>query len=133
MTDTSHDAALLVAELLTRKYLPRTHPRVRRALTDTELFSLIEQRLAQVGLRWVDNVYADHVSIALQPAHQTVVLGEAGLNANNNLDLPRDAMALLVVVCASDMAEGKPLDDVTRARLMKGAARVSLMSAEVHA
>ncbi len=100
MTDTSHDAALLVAELLTRKYLPRTHPRVRRALTDTELFSLIEQRLAQVGLRWVDNVYADHVSIALQPAHQTVVLGEAGLNANNNLDLPRDAMALLVVVWA---------------------------------
>ena len=48
----------------------------------------------------MDNVYADHVSIALQPAHQTVVLGEAGLNANNNLDLPRDAMALLVVVWA---------------------------------
>nr|WP_315464892.1 hypothetical protein [uncultured Rhodoferax sp.] len=100
MTDTSHEAALLVAELLTRKYLPRTHPRVRRALTDTELFTLIEQRLAQVGLRWVDNIYADHVSITLLPAHQTVVLGEAGLNANNNLDLPRDAVALLVVVWA---------------------------------
>lgn len=100
MTDLSQDAALLVAELLTRKYLPRTHTRVRRALTDTELFTLIEQRLAQVGLRWVDNVYADHVSIALLPAQQTAVLGEAGLNANNNLDLPRDAVALLVVVWA---------------------------------
>ncbi len=100
MTDISQDAALLVAELLTRKYLPRTHTRVRRALTDTELFTLIEQRLAQVGLRWVDNVYADHVSIALLPAQQTAVLGEAGLNANNNLDLPRDAVALLVVVWA---------------------------------
>ncbi len=100
MTDLSQDAALLVAELVTRKYLPRTHTRVRRALTDTELFTLIEQRLAQVGLRWVDNVYADHVSIALLPAQQTAVLGEAGLNANNNLDLPRDAVALLVVVWA---------------------------------
>lgn len=54
------------------------------------------------------------------------------LTAGQALDL-LNREALLVVVCASDMAEGKPLDDVTRARLMKGAARVSLMSAEVHA
>lgn len=94
------DAALLIAELLSRKYLPRQHPRVRRALSDAELFALVEQRLAQVGLRWVDNIYADHVCLALLPAPQNHVLGEAGLNANNNLDLPRDAVALLVVLWA---------------------------------
>ncbi|GKS76370.1 hypothetical protein AVME950_15760 [Acidovorax sp. SUPP950] len=94
------DAALLIAELLTRRWLPRSHPRVKRALVDAELFALVEQRLAQVGLRFMDSIYADHVSVALLPPAQTAVLGEAGVNANNNLDLPRDAQALLVVLWA---------------------------------
>ncbi|WCM88462.1 hypothetical protein [Acidovorax sp. NCPPB 3576] len=94
------DAALLIAELLTRRWLPRSHPRVKRALVDAELFALVEQRLAQAGLRFMDSIYADHVSVALLPPAQTAVLGEAGVNANNNLDLPRDAQALLVVLWA---------------------------------
>ncbi|MBV8620168.1 MAG: hypothetical protein JOY84_14975 [Curvibacter sp.] len=94
------DAALLIAELLARRYLPRSHPRVKRALVDAELFAQIEQRLAQSGLRWMDNIYADHVSLALLPAAQVAVLGESALNASNNLELPRDAVALLVVVWA---------------------------------
>lgn len=94
------DAGLLIAELLTCKYLPRTHARVRRALSDAELFGQVEQKLAQVGLRWVDNIYADHVCLTLLPAEQNSVLGETGLNGNNNLDLPRDAVALLVVLWA---------------------------------
>lgn len=100
MSSIAEDAATLIAELLSRKYLARSHPRVKKALSDAELFAAIEQRLAQVGLRWVDNVYADHVSLTLLPAPLATVLGEAGLNANNNLDLPRDAVALLVVVWA---------------------------------
>jgi hypothetical protein len=100
MNDALDDAALLIAELLSRKYLPRSHARVRRALSDAELFAQVEQRLAQAGLRWVDNIYADHVSLALLPASQSTVLGEAGLNGNNNLDFSRDAVALLVVVWA---------------------------------
>lgn len=54
------------------------------------------------------------------------------LTASQALDL-LDRESLLVLVCASDMAEGKPLDAATRARLMQGAARVSLMRSEVHA
>lgn len=100
MTNIADEAAHLIAELLSRKYLPRTHIRVKKALSDAELFSAVEQRLAQVGLRWVDNVYADHVTLTLLPAPLTRVLGEAGLDANNNMDLPRDAIALLVVVWA---------------------------------
>ncbi|MCX7276895.1 MAG: hypothetical protein NTZ15_06160 [Burkholderiales bacterium] len=97
MTD---EAALLVAELLTRRSLPRTHPRVRKALVNAELFAQVEQRLADIGLRWMDNIYAEHVSLALLPAAQSSVMGEAGLNANNNLELPRDGQALLVVLWA---------------------------------
>ena len=100
MTHLADEAAQLIAELLSRKYLPRTHPRVKKALSDAELFVAVEQRLAQVGLRWVDNVYADHVTLTLLPAPLVHVLGEGGLNANNNLDLPRDAVALLVVFWA---------------------------------
>ena len=48
----------------------------------------------------MDNIYADHVSLALLPAAQTQVMGEAGVNANNNLELPRDGVALLVVLWA---------------------------------
>ena len=92
------EAALLVAELLARRSLPRTHPRVKRALVNAELFAQTEQRLADIGLRWMDNIYAEHVSLALLPAAQTSVMGEAGLNANNNLELPRDGVALLVVL-----------------------------------
>ncbi len=94
------DAALLIAELLTRRFLPRTHPRVKRALVNAELFAQVEQRLADVGLRWMDNIYADHVSVALLPAAQNPILGEAGINANNNMELPRDGVALLVVLWA---------------------------------
>lgn len=39
----------------------------------------------------------------------------------------------LAVVCASDMAQGKGLDEKTRQRLMQGAARVSLLRDEVRA
>ena len=100
ITNPANEAQNLIAELLARKFLPRSHPLVKQALADAELFSAVEQRLTQVGLLWVDNVYADHVTLTLLPAPAARVLGEAGLNANNNLDLPRDAVALLVVVWA---------------------------------
>ncbi|MBZ4212072.1 MAG: hypothetical protein D4R79_17720 [Comamonadaceae bacterium] len=100
MTNTADNAAQLIAELLSRRYLLRTHPRVKNALSDAELFLAVEQRLAQVGLRWVDNVYAEHVTLTLLATPLADVLGEAGINANNNLDLPRDAVALLVVLWA---------------------------------
>jgi hypothetical protein len=73
---------------------------VKRALVNAELFAQVEQRLTDIGLRWMDNIYAEHVSLALLPAAQSTVMGEAGLNANNNLDLPRDGQALLVVLWA---------------------------------
>lgn len=94
------DAALLAAELLARRWLPRQHPKVRRALVDADLWAATQERLAQVGLRLIDNLYADHVSIALLRPAETAVFGEAGLNSHNNIDLPRDAVSLLVLLWA---------------------------------
>lgn len=92
------DAALLAAELLARRWLPRQHPRVKRALVDADLWQSVEDRLAQVGLRLVDNIHADHVTTALRRGVDHVVFGETALNGHNNIDLPRDAVSLLVVL-----------------------------------
>lgn len=100
MSNPLDDAGLLAAELLARRWLPRTHPRVRRALIDADHWQAVEQRLAAVGLRLVDNVFADHVTVALLRAAEPAVFGEHGLGASNNLELPRDAVALLVVLWA---------------------------------
>jgi len=94
------DSAQLAAQLLARRWLPRSHPLVKRALIDTELWNQLGVRLAGVGLRLVDNVHADHISVALLRPAESAVFGETGLAANNNLDLPRDGVALLVVLWA---------------------------------
>jgi hypothetical protein len=92
------DAAALAAQLLARRWLPRGHPLVRRALIDTELWAALGDRMAAVGLRVVDNLYADHISLAMLRPAEAAVFGETGLAANNNLELPRDGVALLVVL-----------------------------------
>ena len=92
------DAAALAAQLLARRWLPRSHPLVKRALIDAELWSAVMARLGGVGLRLVDNVYTDHVCVALLRPAESAVFGESGLAANNNLDLPRDGVSLLVVL-----------------------------------
>ncbi len=98
MSDTPDEAGLLAAELLARRWLPRKHPRVRRALVDADLWQALQDRLAQVGLRLVDNIHADHISVVLVRGAERVVFGEAGMDANNNIELPRDAISLLVVL-----------------------------------
>lgn len=92
------EAAMLAAQLLARRWLPRNHPLVRKALIDRELWEALGQRMAAVGMKVVDNVHADHIATALLRPAERAVFGEQGLSANNNLDLPRDGVALLVVL-----------------------------------
>lgn len=92
------DSQQLAAQLLARRWLPRSHPLVKRALIDTELWNQLGARLAGVGLQLVDNVHADYIAVALMRPAESAVFGETGLAANNNLDLPRDGVALLVVL-----------------------------------
>ncbi|MCA1326040.1 hypothetical protein [Herbaspirillum sp. alder98] len=98
MSEVIDEAGLLAAELLARRWLPRKHPRVRRALIDADLWQSVQERLAQVGLRLVDNIHADHICVALLRGAETAVFGEAGLDANNNVELPRDAVSLLILL-----------------------------------
>ena len=98
MSSNLDDAASLAAQLLARRWLPRSHPLMKRALIDAELWAELGRRLEGVGLRVVDNVYADQVSVALLRPAESAVFGEVGLNANNNLELPRDGVSLLVVL-----------------------------------
>jgi hypothetical protein len=98
MSHSLDDAAMLAAELLARRWLPRQHPKVRRALIDADLWQAVQDRLAQVGLRLVDNLHADHVTVALLRDAEGSIFGEASLNSHNNVDLPRDAVSLLVVL-----------------------------------
>lgn len=73
MNDSLDDAALLAAELLARRWLSRQHPRVRRALIDADVWQSVQERLGQVGLYLIDNIHADHVSVALyaEPKHRS--------------------------------------------------------------
>lgn len=98
MQQDSDEAQLLVAELLARRWLPRVHPRVRKALTDGQFYEEVQSRLAATGLRFVDNVFADHVTLALQKSSERAVFAENAIGASNNLELPRDGIALLVVL-----------------------------------
>jgi len=53
------------------------------------------------------------------------------ITANQALEL-LDGEMTLAIVCASDMAQGKTLDEPTRERLLRSAARVSMLRDEVH-
>jgi hypothetical protein len=54
------------------------------------------------------------------------------LSAGQALDL-LDTEMTLAVVCAADMAAGRPLDEPTRARLLQSAARITLLRDEARA
>lgn len=97
MTD---EAQILIAQLLTHQTLSRENKLVKRALTD-EVFRLeIDNRLAACGMKFLDNVYADNVTLALTRDVEPKIFGAREVWQNNNLGLARDGVALLVVLWA---------------------------------
>lgn len=54
------------------------------------------------------------------------------ITAGQALDV-LDAEMYLAIICASEMARGEALNDTTRERLLKGAARISMIREEVRA
>ncbi|RJF98106.1 hypothetical protein [Noviherbaspirillum saxi] len=97
MTD---DAQILIAQLMTHQTLSRENKLVKRALTD-EVFRLdLDTRLAACGLKFLDNVYADNVTLALAREIEPKIFGSREVWQNNNMGLARDGVALLVVLWA---------------------------------
>ena len=90
----------LTARLLAHRVLSRTDPLGRRALLDDVFRHELDRRLGELGLRLIENPYAEYLSLALLPTMQEPVFGDNDSWINNNLGLPRDGVALLVILWA---------------------------------
>ena len=94
------DAQILIARLIAERWVPRADPLSRRVLVDEDFREDIEKRLAACGLRLLDNPYATHIALGLANAAEEPVLARNGQWLSSNLGLPRDGVALLVVLWA---------------------------------
>lgn len=94
------DVTTLLARLLAHQVVRRDDPLVLRALTDEAFRGDLEARLAACGVEFLDNPYAEHVSIGLTRSREAAVFqtDDAWLSSNAGLD--RSAIALLVVLWA---------------------------------
>jgi hypothetical protein len=94
------DIQILIARLMTHQTLRREDKLVKRALSDELFRAEVDARLTACGLKLLDNVYADHVTLALHRAIEPKVFGARDVWQNNNFGLARDGVALLVVLWA---------------------------------
>jgi hypothetical protein len=94
------DSQILIARLLTHQTLRRDDRLVKRALSDEQFRQEVDARLLATGLKLLDNVYADHVTLALHRAIEPKIFGARDTWQNNNFGLARDGVALLVVLWA---------------------------------
>lgn len=100
MTQVNDEAQVLIARLIAERWVPRAEPLARRVLVDEDFRVEIERRLAACGLRLLDNPYATHIALGLAGAAEEPVLARGGQWLSSNLGLPRDCVALLVVLWA---------------------------------
>jgi len=96
----NQESQILIARLIAHQTLKRDDRLVKRALTDEPFRADIDARLLACGMKFVDNVYADHVTLALVRDVEPKVFGARDSWQNNNFGLARDGVALLVVLWA---------------------------------
>jgi hypothetical protein len=94
----NEDAQILIARLLAHQTLRREDKLVKRALSDENFRMDVDARLKACGMKFVDNVYADYVTLALTRDSESKVFGTKDTWQNNNFGLARDGVALLVVL-----------------------------------
>ncbi|MEI2428718.1 hypothetical protein RDV84_00035 [Lysobacter yananisis] len=92
--------ASLIARLLAERWLSRDDAAVRELLTDAELRNDLDRRLASVGMRLLEHPYAAHIAVGIARPQESAVFGSAKAWSSTNLQLDRDAVALLVVLWA---------------------------------
>lgn len=90
----------LAARLIAHRYLPRHDNAVKRLLFDLDFRSALEDSLKTCGLRLLDNPYASHVAVALDSNAEQAVFDDGKQWLSNNIGLPKDALALTVVLWA---------------------------------
>ncbi len=89
-----------IARALAHRFIPRTDSLAQRALTDEAFRQELDMRLAACGMALLDNPYAAHLTVALKPGMEEPVFGQGDNWLASNIGLPRDALALLVVLWA---------------------------------
>jgi len=94
------DSQTLIARLLAHQTLLRDDKLVKRVLSDELFRADVDARLLACGMKLLDNVYADHVTLALARSIEPAVFGARDVWQNNNFGLARDGVALLVVLWA---------------------------------
>lgn len=90
----------LTAKLIAQRYLPRDDKTVRRLLVDLGFRQEVEANLAACGLRLLDHPFAGHVAVALIREVEGAVFDDGEAWQASNIALPKDAIALLVVLWA---------------------------------
>lgn len=97
----NHDpAARLIARLLALRYVPREDAEIRRLLIDSSFRDEVEQRLATSGLRLLAQPFAAYVSIAIVRECESAIFEQNDTWQASNIGLPKDAVALLVILWA---------------------------------
>ena len=91
---------VLVGRLLAHRYIERTDPVAKRALVDPAFREAVEARLNEVGLVLLENPYAQYIAVALKKDLEEFVFATDEGWLSNNMGLPRDAIALLVILWA---------------------------------
>jgi hypothetical protein len=90
----------LAARLIAHRFLPRQDESVKRLLFDLDFRLALENNLKMCGLRLLDNPYASHVAVGLHRDAERAVMDDGKQWLSNNIDLPKDALALTVVLWA---------------------------------
>ena len=88
------------ARLIASRYLPREDSTVRRLLIDLGFRQEVEANLAACGFRLLDHPFAAHVAVALLRETESAVFDDGEQWQASNVGLPKDAIALLVVLWA---------------------------------
>lgn len=90
----------LIARLIAFRYLPREDAQVRRLLVDAAFRQETGERLAACGLRLLDHPFANYVAVALSRDAEGAVFGAGDHWQASNIALPKDALAVLVILWA---------------------------------
>lgn len=94
------EAQTLVSRLIAFRWLPRKDEQVVRALSDEAFRLEVLGRLQGCGLQFLENPFAEHVAVGLAPETTDAVMGRDSSYISNTFDLPKDAVALLVIFWA---------------------------------
>lgn len=90
----------LSARLLAHRYISRDDKLARRALTDEVFRHALDERLAGCGLTLLENPYSAYIAVGIKNEVEEQVFGAGDAWLSNNIGLPRDGIALLIIIWA---------------------------------